>query len=260
MLFGTFPIMRFFLVFITLFLFAHCVGVDHVQSDSKPVSHEKWTKLLQKHVDDNGMVDYKGFIADSTALNEYLNLLSAHHPNDQHWTENERLAYWINAYNAFTIQLVIRHYPVESIKDIAGSIPFINSPWDVKFIEIEGQTYDLNNIEHDIIRERFKEPRIHFALVCAAISCPRLRQEAFTADQLDEQLEAGAAEFFNNPSKNRINPEKAEISKILDWYSGDFTEVNPSPRNYVNRYSKTKIKADAEMGFMDYDWGLNERE
>lgn len=250
--------MRLLFAISALFLFAHCVGVDPVQSDSKPVTHELWTGLLQKHLNDQGMVDYSGFIADSTALNEYLELLSGHHPNEKHWSEEERLAYWINAYNAFTIQLVIRHYPVKSIKDIAGSIPFINSAWDVKFIHIEEQTYDLNNIEHGIIRERFQEPRIHFALVCAAISCPRLRQEAFTADQLDSQLQAAAVEFFNNPNKNHITPEKAELSKILDWYGGDFTDVTPSLREYVNRYSETKLEADAEMGFMDYDWGLNE--
>lgn len=231
----------------SIFLFSHCVDVDPVQSDSKPVSHDQWTRLLQKYVDGKGMVDYRGFMADSTALNKYLELLGNHHPNEKHWSEDERLAYWINAYNAFAIQLVIRHYPVESIKDIAGSIPFINSPWDLKFIHIEGETYDLNNIEHGIIRERFNEPRIHFALVCAAISCPRLRQEAFTADKLDTQLEAAAVEFFNDPTKNRITPQKAELSKILDWYGGDFTDVAPSLREYVNRYSETKLEENAEI-------------
>lgn len=249
--------MRLIFALCALLLFVGCVGVDPIQSDSKPVSHAPWTALLQKHVDEQGKVDYKGFIADSTALNEYLALLSAHHPNDSHWTDDEQLAYWINAYNAFTIQLIMRHYPVASIRDIAGSFPFINSAWDVKFIAIEGQKYHLNNIEHGIIRDQFVEPRIHFALVCAAVACPKLQREAFVPARLDTQLESATIDFLNDATKNHITPERAELSKILDWYGGDFTDVAPSLRAYVNRYSATKLKEDAEIGFMDYDWALN---
>jgi len=245
------------LLFATILLFTQC-SVAEVQSDARPVEHEIWDNLLKKHVNDVGAVNYRGFIADSTDLNAYLHLLSTHHPNKEHWNENQRLAYWINAYNAFTIQLIIRHYPVESIKDIAGSIPFINSPWDIKYIEIEGKTYDLNNIEHGIIRKRFNEPRIHFALVCAAVSCPILRNEAYTAERMQEQLEAAAIAFFNDPEKNYITPEKAEISKLMSWYSGDFKDAASSVREYVNRYSKVQISEKATISYMNYDWRLNE--
>ncbi|HKL40494.1 MAG TPA: DUF547 domain-containing protein, partial [Cryomorphaceae bacterium] len=141
---------RFLSFLISIFLVAACSGVGDVQSDSKPVSHSTWDSLLKKHVNDQGMVDYKGFINDSTKLNRYLDLLENNHPNEKNWTRDERLAYWINAYNAFTIKLVTKHYPVESIKDIGSSIniPFVSTPWDIKFIEIEGKEYDLNNLEH----------------------------------------------------------------------------------------------------------------
>lgn len=247
---------RISLLLAAVILFTQC-SVAEVQSDAQPVEHGQWDSLLKKHVNERGEENYRGFIADSTALNEYLHLLSAHHPNKEHWNKNERLAYWINAYNAFTIQLIIRHYPVESIKDIAGRIPFINSPWDLKFIEIEGETYDLNNIEHGIIRKRFNEPRIHFALVCAAVSCPILRNEAYTAERLEEQLEAAAIEFFNDPEKNRITPQKAELSKIMSWYSGDFTDNATSVFEYVNRYSKVQMTEKTSISYMDYDWQLN---
>lgn len=225
------------------------------------MSHSTWDALLKKHVDDQGMVNYKGMMRDSTELKKYLNLLSKNHPNEKNWTKEERLAYWINAYNAFTVKLIINHYPVESIKDIGSSIniPFVSTPWDIKFIQIEGETYDLNNLEHGIIRKEFEEPRIHFALVCAAMSCPRLRNEAFTAEKLDAQLEAEATYFFNNPKKNKISADRVQLSKLLDWYWGDFKGTAKSRVEYVNRYSKTKANADAKVEYVDYSWKLNEQ-
>ncbi|HKK38487.1 MAG TPA: DUF547 domain-containing protein [Cryomorphaceae bacterium] len=251
---------RFLSFLFSILLVAACSGVGDVQSDSKPVSHSTWDSLLKKHVNDQGMVDYKGFINDSTKLNRYLDLLENNHPNEKNWTRDERLAYWINAYNAFTIKLVTKHYPVESIKDIGSSIniPFVSTPWDIKFIEIEGKEYDLNNLEHGIIREEFEEPRIHFALVCAAMSCPKLRNEAYTAEKLDAQLEDEANDFFNS-EKNDISADKAELSKLMKWYSGDFEDVAPSVIAYINRYSKTKINEDADIDYKDYSWKLNEQ-
>jgi hypothetical protein len=249
------------MILLSCFILSSCSAEGIVQSDATPVSHRIWDELLQKHVDEQGLVDYKGFMADSTKLNEYLDLLSKHHPNEKNWSPEQRLAYWINAYNAFTIKLILDHYPVESIKDIGRtiSIPFVNSPWDIKFIEIEGAEYDLNNIEHGIIRKEFNEPRIHFALVCAAISCPKLRKEAYIAEKLDAQLEEQARQFFNNPEKNKITPERAEISKILNWYGGDFKEEAPSKIDYINRYSKVKLRKNASVNYLDYDWRLNEQ-
>lgn len=237
-----------------------CNSVQNPQTDSKPVSHEQWTKLLTKHVTDDGLVDYKGFEKDREQLEDYLALLSEHHPNEDHWTRKERLAYWINAYNAFTIQLVLKHYPVESIKDVVSgpNITFVNSPWDIKFIKIEGQEYDLNNIEHGIIRERFKEPRIHFAVNCASMSCPVLRKEAYKVQKLDKQLDEQARDFISDPSKNQIGRQTIKISRIFRWFRGDFTENHESLQAFINQYTNEAIAQDAEIEWMEYDWGLND--
>jgi hypothetical protein len=130
----------------------------------------------------------------------------------------------------------------------------VNTPWDVKFINIGGEKMDLNNIEHGIIRKKFKEPRIHFALVCAAKSCPPLRNEAFTAKNLDAQLQDQGVRFINDASKNKITANSIKITKLLDWYGRDF---NKSQIDVVNDYSKIKVNKDATISYMDYNWALN---
>jgi len=149
--------------FLSLFFSCNNNNKKIVASNSTPISHEIWTELF------DGKVNYKGFAEDKARFDEYLNLLNTHHPNDKNWSKNEQLAYWINAYNAYTVELILKHYPVVSIKDIKKGLPFLNSVWDIEFIEIEGNTYDLNHIEHEILRKEFDEPRIHFAIVCASI-------------------------------------------------------------------------------------------
>ena len=237
-----------------------CIAQTYdVASNSKPVTHETWDALLKKHVSAKGGVDYQGFILDSVKLNSYLKLLSDNHPNAKNWSRNEQLAYWINAYNAFTVKLVIKHYPVKSIKDIKKGVPFVNTVWDIKFIKIEGATYDLNNIEHSIIRPKFKDPRIHFAVNCASGSCPNLLNEAFTAKRLDEQLDKVARSFLADKSKNKIaSASKAELSKIFSWYKGDFTEKGQTLVGFINKYAPLKLDDKAELSYLDYDWSLNE--
>ena len=246
----------FILVFVLL---GSCTfSANEPESTSQPVSHELFNQLLQKHVSEDGRVSYTGFIADSVKLKAYLKLLSASHPNDT-WTEKERLAYWINAYNAFTIQLILNHWPLESIKDIGSRIqlPFINSPWDIKFIRIEDMEYDLNNIEHSILRKEFKEPRIHFAIVCASYSCPRLLNQAFVADKLESQLEAQARDFINDPRKNQLSAKRIGLSKIFSWFQGDFTDEG-SLIQFLNNYANITIAEDAEIAYREYDWQLND--
>ncbi len=232
--------------------------VKDYPSDSRPIQHLSWDSLLAKHVSDEGWVDYQGFIRDSSQLDDYLNLLSNHHPNDQYWSREERMAYWINAYNAYTVKLITRHYPIAGIKDIKNGIPFVNTVWDIKFIDIEGATYDLNNIEHGILRAKYDEPRIHFALNCASVSCPKLLNEAFTAERLDEQLNRAGREFLANPLRNKIEPDHARLSKIFSWYKGDFTE-NTSLIEYLNRFAPVNVQADAQIDYLDYNWSLNEQ-
>lgn len=236
-----------------------CGSISLPVSDAGPPDHQAWTRLLQKHVNEEGMVDYKGFRADSSQLNNYLRTLESNPPNPEEWTEAEQLAYWINAYNAYTIDLVLEYYPVESIKDIGSAIqvPFINSPWDIKFINLKGKKFDLNNLEHNIIRQEFEEPRIHFALVCAAKSCPKLRREAYTAEKLDAQLSDQTRTFLADPAKNKLEKDKVQISQLFDWYQGDFT-TDSSLIAFLNTYAPVRISPDADIEHIDYDWSLNE--
>jgi hypothetical protein len=226
---------------------------------SKPISHEEWNTLLQRHVSETGWVNYRGFLQDSLQLQQYLELLGQHPPNDRHWTPDERKAYFLNLYNAATVQLILRHYPVQSIKDIVPrlQIPFVNSPWTIPFIRIAGGKYSLDHIEHGIIRKEFADPRIHFAVNCASASCPVLHQRAYTGHRLDEQLDQQARKFINDPRFNRINQDNIQISSIFRWYSGDFPR-GPNFIDFLNQYSTLKINPKANVTYQDYDWRLNE--
>ena len=151
--------------------------------DTQPPAHTQWDLLLKKHVDARGMVDYEGFIRDKEQLEQYLKKLSNTPPDPETWSEAEQLAYWINAYNAFTVKLIADNYPVESIEDLHPTIniPMLNTVWHKKFFKIGGRESSLDEIEHKILRKQFNEPRIHFAINCASYSCPPLRGEAYTA-------------------------------------------------------------------------------
>lgn len=221
------------------------------------LAHSTWTTLLKKHVDVEGHVNYKGFKEDEKLLDEYLAVLSSNHPQTD-WGKNDQLAFWINAYNAFTVKLIVKNYPVQSIKDLGGSIYKVNTPWDEKFIMIGDETYDLNNIEHGIIRKDFDEPRIHFAVNCASVSCPRLRNEAYVGSTLDAQLDDQARYFINNPVKNKITKDCAKLSKIFTWFKGDFTASGGSVADFINKYAEVKITKKTKMESLDYDWNLNE--
>lgn len=229
---------------------------DATKDHLKIHEHALWTELLQKYVDSVGNVNYQGFIQDSVQLNAYLNQLSKHTVNDG-WTYNQKKAYWINVYNAFTVKLIADNYPLKSIKDLGGGIYKVNTPWDIKFIKLGKKTYDLNNVEHSILRKDFADPRIHAAVNCASISCPKLRNEAYTADQLEEQLSDQMRFFVNNTSKNTIAQDKLEISPIFKWFSGDFTE-NGDLISFLNQYSTISIAENASISYKSYNWNLNE--
>lgn len=243
--------MKHIVLFFAFILITSCACAQ------KAPSHQQWDKLLNKHVDEKGMVDYKGFGKDKAELESYLKTLGAHEPQSS-WSKNDQKAYWINAYNAFTVYLILLNYPVKSIKDIAGKIYKVNTPWDIKFIPIGGKKYDLNNIEHGILRKKFDDPRIHFALVCASMSCPKLRDEAYTGSRLDAQLEEAGRDFLNDPSKNKISADRARLSKYFSWYKGDFTR-NGSLATFINKYSRTKINPNTKIEFLEYNWALNEQ-
>ncbi|WP_455169004.1 DUF547 domain-containing protein [Aegicerativicinus sediminis] len=213
------------------------------------VNHLVWDSLLKQFVDGNGFVDYKGFKNEEIRLNNYLQSL-AKHPPQNNWTKDESIAYYINAYNAHTIKLILDNYPISSIKDI-------RNPWDQKRVQIGNNILSLGEIEHEVLR-KMNEPRIHFAINCASFSCPKLRNEAFIAKKLEEQLEIACKDFINDSSKNKFQNLEAQLSKIFKWYKSDFTE-NVSLIEYINRYAYAKISNDAKIRFLEYDWSLNEK-
>jgi len=245
------------LLFILLFSsLSFCANKVHdVTSNKEKVTHEIWDLLLKEHVHANGLVDYTG-IKNSQKFETYLSILSSQHPGDN-WSRNEKMAYWINVYNAFTVKLIVDHLPISSIKDIKKGIPFVNTVWDIKFIKIQGKTYDLNNIEHGILRKKFKDARIHGAINCASISCPNLRPEAFTSENLDAQLDDSMAKFINDPSKNNISQNEVQLSKIFTWFGGDFKKNKGSVIKFINQYSKIKIGDKESIQYLDYNWSLN---
>lgn len=214
----------------------------------KGVNHALWTELLQKHVSSQGNVNYKGFKTDEIKLKNYFQSLSENTVEDS-WSKAEKLAYWINAYNAFTIQLIIDNYPVKSIKDI-------NSPWDQRFIKLGEKSYSLNDIEHEILR-KMGDARIHFAIVCASVSCPKLLNKAFEASKLEAQLNAATKAFLTDPERNNLSENKIEISKIFKWFSSDFKQ-NGSLIDFLNKYSEITISENASKSYKDYNWDLNE--
>lgn len=225
-------------------------------SNSTPINHNIWTDLLQKHVKSSG-VDYRGFIDDSTSFNKYLGLLESSLPNEKNWSRDEQFAYWINAYNAFTVKLIIDHYPTKSIKDIKKGVPFVNSVWDIKFIKIEDQKLDLNNIEHGILRKKYADPRLHFAINCASISCPALLNEAYVAEKLDMQLQEAGIAFLNDNLKNKIDSKNPKLSPIFSWFKSDFTK-GQSLIEFVNQFIDEPIAESAKVSKTDYDWNLND--
>ncbi|MFC0264644.1 DUF547 domain-containing protein [Fontibacter flavus] len=250
--------LHWLIVSVFLFNFS-CGNSDLGQIGSSPPSHQLFHELLIKYVDEKGKVDYPGLIKDKTKLEAYLKLLDQNPPDRSTWSRDEQLAYWINAYNAFTLKLIIDHYPVKSIKDLNPklSLPLVNTIWQVKFFQIGGKDASLDEIEHKILRKEFNEPRIHFAINCASFSCPPLLNEAFVAEKIEDQLESVTRNFINDPVRNKIQKDKIEISQIFSWFKEDFTKKG-SLIDYLNRYSKTKIIPNAKVTYLNYDWSLNE--
>ncbi len=222
------------------------------------IDHSGFDNLLKKNVSDKGLVNYKALKADPAALDQYLALVSKNPPAAS-WSKNEQMAYWINAYNAYTIRLILDHYPLKSIKDIGSKIkiPFVTTPWAAKFFSIGGEKMSLDNIEHGTLRKNYNDPRIHFALVCASISCPRLRNEAYTPAKLDAQLDDQGRDFLNNPAKNKPGKTSAQLSKYFDWYKGDWEKNGQSVSAWVNKYSTVKMDAKASISYLGYNWSLN---
>jgi Protein of unknown function, DUF547 len=233
---------------------------------SAPFDHSIFDALLRKHVV-NGMVDYDAFKA-SPEFPKYLLALSQAEPAAL--DDKERLAYWINAYNAYTIELINSHNERASIRNIDKTFGIAaKGPWHETLVRAGGQVYHLDDVEHGIIRKQWKEPRIHFALVCAAMSCPPLRSEAYTGSKLEGQLSDQARRFLATPAKNRIDLKSATVygSPIyVSYYREDFGSTDKAIGSYLAQFypdgpeKQLLLSGRFKLTATDYDWTLNSQE
>ncbi|MCP4443079.1 MAG: DUF547 domain-containing protein [Aureispira sp.] len=214
------------------------------------VSHKAWDDLLKKHVSSTGKVNYEGFKADKSKIDAYIKTLANNHPSSS-WSKNAEMAFWINLYNAFTIQQILEVYPVSSIMKVAGG-----KVWDTKKVKIGSKYYTLNQIEKDMLLKKFKEPRVHFAVNCAAKSCPPLMNKAWTESNIQSSFDLRARMFVNNLSFNTISSSSIQISKIFEWYASDFGGSSNLIK-YINKYSKLTVSSSAKVIYKEYDWNLN---
>ena len=221
------------------------------------LDHSGYNKLLKAHVDERGLVDYSALKSNEAYLDAYLaNIAKA--PFDE-MGRDQKLALLINAYNAFTLKLILDHWPTNSIRSIPG-----DQRWEAERWEVAGKRYSLNQIEHGWIRPNFAEPRIHFAVVCAAIGCPKLRNEAYVAERLEEQLEDQARYTHSDETWFAFDPatNTAKLTVLYQWYGGDFEQTAGSVLAYAARYSRELAAAldadkNVKVEWLDYDWSLN---
>jgi hypothetical protein len=233
---------------------------DPIQNTAPPFDHSVFDTLLKKHVDGDGWVDYQGLDADAARLDAYLEAVAAA-PFDR-MSRDEKLALLINTYNAATLRLILDFQPVKSIKDIPAA-----KRWDDRRWTVGGTTMSLTDIEHKQIRPKFNEPRIHFALVCAAVGCPKLRNEAFVAKRLDAQLhdQMRYAHTHDRWLQFDADGNVLRLTKLYDWYGSDFTQSGVTVEAYAAQYAPT-FRAALDAGrrvtrrWLKYDWDLNSRD
>jgi hypothetical protein len=223
--------------------------------------HEKFAKVLAAQVT-AGAVDYAALKSKPTDLSAYLNELAiVPEAEFKAWTPPQQVAFLINLYNASTLQLVADHYPVKSIKKIGG---LFGNPWKLEVVRVWGRRISLDEVEHGLLRARYAEPRVHFALVCGAKSCPPLRGEPYIADQLDAQLTDQGRRFLQQTAKNRVDADSQTLwlSPIFQWYAGDFIKDGQTIESFVASYfgekDASRIRAGGlKVKYTDYDWSLN---
>lgn len=223
------------------------INFQQDQNQDKGI-HASWNVLLQQYVDADGNVDYHSWKKSQTDLDKYIQLLEKTPPAN-YWDKNDSLAYFINAYNAVTVKLILDNYPLKSIRDI-------KDPWDSKSLNLPNNRLTLNDIEHKVLR-KMDDPRIHFAINCASASCPQLSNEAFRASKVQKQLEEATALFINDSSKNQISEKNIGLSKIFLWFSKDFGSKKERIA-FIQKYSQKPFKDNAKIKYQEYDWSLNE--
>jgi len=243
-------------------VFTLCVCVQSIEAktsnfmENRDILHEPFSALLQAHVH-NGKVDYSGFAADKERLRAYLETLATVTPEEL--SRDGQLAYWINAYNAWTIQLILTKWPdISSIKEL-GSL--FSSPWKKKFVQVKQGVITLDTIEHDIIRPKFKDARIHFAVNCSAKSCPPLLSEAYTEQHVQKQLQLATERFLNNPQNYYFKNNTLYVTKIMDWFEEDFV---PGKKEFLLQFAQGELRREIlargdalRIKHLKYDWSLN---
>ena len=238
-------------------------------------AYTSWAALLVKHVHwlpdhKQSRVAYAGMAVEREALHGVLNSFSALTPAAfAGFSRTQQMAFLINAYNAFTVELILTEYPkLKSIKDLGG---VFTSPWKKSFYKLLGEPRNLDWIEHEQLRPRYNDPRVHTAIVCASIGCPALKPESYTADKLDEQLEDGMRRFLGDRTRNRASAGKLEVSSIFKWFRGDFEKGHQGFHRLEDVFARyaAQLSSDAAVQeqlkarqlapeFLDYDWSLND--
>jgi hypothetical protein len=229
------------------------------------INHSLWGNLLSRHVRKSNrgvnLVDYRGFsAADRTMLADYIAILTG--VSISQFNRDQQLAYWINLYNALTVQVVLDHYPVDSIRDINISPGlFTIGPWDKTLISIEGEDLTLNDIEHRILRPIWRDPRIHYAVNCASIGCPNLRDRAYSGTEIDTALDQAATAYVNDPRGVSVVDGKVSVSKIYDWFIEDFGGSEGMVLRHLQHYAAPELAARLEaigkLSDVHYDWSIN---
>ncbi len=211
-------------------------------------NHQAFDALLKSNVSNDGVVNYAGFMKSKSELRAYISSLGLNMPAEN-WNQEDNLAFWMNAYNAMTVDLILRNYPLESIKDI-------DKPWNQRLWKLSDKWYNLDDIEHQILR-KMNDPRIHFGINCASFSCPPLLNEAFTSKKVDSQLDELSRKFINDTRRNSISENEVWVSKIFKWFAKDFKR-NESLIDFLNKYSNIPISPKAKLRYQDYNWDLND--
>lgn len=210
--------------------------------------------LLQKNVDKTGRVDYQSLKNNETLLDNYLAYIQNNEPTKD-WSSNKKKAFWINTYNAYTIKIILNNYPLKSIRDIKIDG---KTAWKIPFVKVGQKRYTLDQIEHEILRKKFNDPRIHVGINCASVSCPRLWNFAFTEDNIAYSLDNLMKVFINDTTRNKISKKNVALSEIFNWFSKDFIK-NGTIINYLNTYAAIKISEKASIKYLTYDWSLNKK-
>lgn len=237
-------------------LYYTAVKGGDVLKDAKEnvLDHGAFDKQLKDFVDEKGFVDYAGWKKQHSKLKEYLSYLNDNAPKDG-WPQAEQFAYYINLYNAATVNLVLDNNMPASIKDIDGPLGQV---WLKDAANVNGKMYSLAAIEKNVL-QKMGDPRIHFAINCASFSCPKLQNKAFTASNVNTLMEKGAKEFFNSNKNDLSDSSKPQLSEIMNWYKSDFTDAGFTIIEYVNKYASKSVNENAAISYITYDWSLNKQ-